>query len=1045
MKNSLRETYNALYRYFGLRSLDGFVAQANGEKKQEQKKSSELSLAESNVYNALFADSTYNPSIGEICKYIEEMKIENSKNMFCITPFDDNDIPETSDRNQIPLNDSSITNFKDQGIYGTDYKKDPDKTKPFNVQDMNPDKFKDASGSGLGRVDVIQVFPISKSPELADADVLSLYMSNINTINMSRAVPFVEISIGSEGSAGDSSSRPFSLGKFLSFSPRGVADPVLDAEFENDPLKSQRSVAGKDGSAKNFNTRTVASMEVFTTPQTLVNASPENIRYNENSQAGRHFDIFRPFLNLESLAIHVLPSGAGTIALKTADMKIRLFDRGRLGEIASIISPSKFGVVKFDIEYGWSHPSGNKVSRRSDADADRIGDLIDAMRIRETYQLVNSSVNFEQDGTVAIDIKLTMHSTNSLNEATIKFADEHDTAEINQILKNMQQLIAIKPANVNVPAILTGNADTFLSMTKEQKQELEKFIAQAKNGGSGSLAGLAKAAAGLLYGPNKKSPTVVEKFQETRRNALKTYIKNLRKNPDPFLRREGLSGGELGVTSKEIESGDYASLGAILVTIMGEILRQDGDVIFIFGSFNRDAGAMYDHNIAQFPIKISSGEKSKSVELYTVLEKKLTTMSKISPQALFQTINEEFILRESSEAYGLTQLYDLPQYRVGKDGKEDEKKDKVKIALAKGDEDENSAGNQLLIEEKKIANLKAIYGADKRVRPNFTLPRLNIKIDSKPPENGESKNVIRVLITDQMANNVGDAMQLFNDSLTKGFFVNDSAGYAGPDSTNARSAKHNDVFQRVLSELEGLHLTKKYDGGSGNLLNDVLGGPLKDLTIEAKKKDELEKLLDRVLVIDSLKDVTSNMKLRDVFFRNYPSIIYGSQGSGIIAASLSTQQNAALTTIAIQRQGNSEDANPNLPMMIHPTQLSLEVFGSPLFKYTQKFFIDFGTGTSADNFYAVTGIDMDLSPTDYKCNLKMTQIDSYGGMMKLSDTIIDNIVSTLQLQNFQKQTPPSSGGKGKGGKKADKKAEDEASKKLEADAQKSKENSASKK
>lgn len=1014
MKNSLRETYNSLFTYFGLSSLDRFTKSASGQEGKKSDKTSATATAESNAYYALFADHTYNPSIDEICEYIQEIGLDNSKKMFCITPFDDT--MKKVDMKKIPINDSSVTGYKDQGIYGTTFKKDTTKTKGFSVKDMHPEKFGDASSVGLGRVDVVQVFPISKSPELADTDVLSLYMSTINSVNMSRAVPYVEVLVGMEGSASDSSSRPFSLGKFLSFSPPGSSDPILDARFLDDPLVSQREIKGKSNII-NLNTRAVASMEVFTTPQTLVNASPENIRYDENSQVGRHFDVFRPFLNLESIAIHVLPAGAGTISLKTAEMKIRLFDRGRLAEIAPIISPSKFGVVKFDIEYGWSHPSGSKVHRRSDADADRIGDLIDEMRVRETFQLVNSNMTFEQDGTVSIDLKLTMHSTSALQESTIKFAGEHDTAEIAKILEDMGHLISIKPANVNVPAVLTGNADTFLSMTKESKQELEKFIAHAKNGGSGSLVGLANAAAKLLYG-SKGNKSPVEKFQENRRTALKSFIENLRKNPDPFLRREGLSGGELGVTNAEIESGNYASLGTILVTTMGEILRKDGDVIFIFGAFNKDAGAMYDHNIAQFPVKISSGEKSTAVDLYTVLEKKLTTLSKISPQAFFQIVNDEFILRESSEAYGLTQLYELPQYRVNKDGKEDEKKDKVKIKFAKNDEDENSAGNQLLIEEKKIANLKAIYGADKRVRPNFSLPRLNIKIDSKPSEGG--RNVIRVIITDQVANSVGDAMQIFNDTMSRGFFVDDSDGYEGPDATNVRGAGHKDIYKNVLAELSKLQLTKSYKGGTGNLKNDLLNqenGPMKDIKIDEKKMGDFESVLKKILFIDTRGDPSSNMKLRDVFFRNYPTLIYGSEGSGIIAAQLSTQQNAALTTIAIQKQGKQEDTNPNLPMMIHPTQLSLEVFGSPLFKYTQKFFIDFGTGTSADNFYVVSGVDMELSPTDFKCNLKMTQLDSYGGMMKLTDRILETVVSTLQLENFKKQTPSSSVGKGgKGGK-----------------------------
>ena len=96
---------------------------------------------------------------------------------------------------------------------------------------------------------------------------------------------------------------------------------------------------------------------------------------------------------------------------------------------------------------------------------------------------------------------------------------------------------------------------------------------------------------------------------------------------------------------------------------------------------------------------------------------------------------------------------------------------------------------------------------------------------------------------------------------------------------------------------------------------------------------------------------------------------------------------------------NSDPEVPvGLPMLIHPTQLTMEVFGTPMFKYSQKFFVDFGTGTSADNFYVITGVDMNFAPGEFKTSLKMTQLDVFGRFMKTQESILKTIVSSFDAE-----------------------------------------------
>ena len=115
-----------------------------------------------------------------------------------------------------------------------------------------------------------------------------------------------------------------------------------------------------------------------------------------------------------------------------------------------------------------------------------------------------------------------------------------------------------------------------------------------------------------------------------------------------------------------------------------------------------------------------------------------------------------------------------------------------------------------------------------------------------------------------------------------------------------------------------------------------------------------------------------------------PSIIYGTQCSAVVKANLKSIQNPALATINMQRQGFGGPTDPQgtrdagVPMKISPTELELETFGCPLFNFGQQFFVDFGTGTTADNVYAVTGIDHSISAGEFTTNVKLIQLDTYG-------------------------------------------------------------------
>ena len=73
------------------------------------------------------------------------------------------------------------------------------------------------------------------------------------------------------------------------------------------------------------------------------------------------------------------------------------------------------------------------------------------------------------------------------------------------------------------------------------------------------------------------------------------------------------------------------------------------------------------------------------------------------------------------------------------------------------------------------------------------------------------------------------------------------------------------------------------------------------------------------------------------------------------------------------KEGTSDQgAAPFQDIFVIPTRGSLECAGFPLLQYGQKFYIDMGTGTTADNFYYVTGIRHTLRAGEFTTTADLT-------------------------------------------------------------------------
>jgi hypothetical protein len=124
--------------------------------------------------------------------------------------------------------------------------------------------------------------------------------------------------------------------------------------------------------------------------------------------------------------------------------------------------------------------------------------------------------------------------------------------------------------------------------------------------------------------------------------------------------------------------------------------------------------------------------------------------------------------------------------------------------------------------------------------------------------------------------------------------------------------------------------------------------------------------------------------LKNFMMGSMPSIIYGSTNSAVLSADLSSMNNSKLASVNMLRAGGSGgDAaqgsrDAGLPLQTTPVSLALTTYGCPVVSYGQQFFVDFGTGTTIDNVFVVTGIDHTIEQGKFETKLKMTQVDAFG-------------------------------------------------------------------
>ena len=278
-----------------------------------------------------------------------------------------------------------------------------------NADPNNPDRWDSPCLSAY-------VFPNHKiGPAKRDAAATALFLSNIPSVELSRCVPYIKIDfVSALGPSLSPDTKGISIVNFLSLdgthsldnnvytrdqdkSRIGEARP-MDLKF---PVGTEylNIISATASAAKDFDyslALNAAGMELFTSPQTLINAN-----INKEATGGHILDPMLPLASLTNLQIRVSGLNNDIFANEEGSLEFVVHDRSRMQDLGSLLSVDLFGSTYMTIEYGWSHPDGLDPARNP------YGALLNSLRSTGTYNIVATDFSISNDGQANCSVRFT--------------------------------------------------------------------------------------------------------------------------------------------------------------------------------------------------------------------------------------------------------------------------------------------------------------------------------------------------------------------------------------------------------------------------------------------------------------------------------------------------------------------------------------------------------------------------------------------------------------------------------------------------------------
>ena len=918
-----------------------------------------------------------------------------------------------------------------------------------------------------------------------NADLLTIFFNAFPTLELVRATPVLDVKMYSSRQVfQDGKLGAISLQKFLEGAVDAPSDARQNSALRAIGLASQITASAFGDNDLNFTNYSITGMELFRAPQTMVN--PDATK-NRNNFLAPIIDPFRPLASIKSLDVDVR-SAVGLISTKTAKLEIVLHDRSRLGEFADMVKPDRFGSSFVDVEYGWSHPDQLENDENS---GNPYADILNLTRLKEHYNITNSSFSFDDVGQVNITLNLVTRGVSEMSELSItgnQDAVKRQLSVIENLSKEINRLSAIVFSNNNQNQnsgththraeiranqmlgavgdatnmlVVSGellrsltrlrhslNSDAIQGSTRRESAErLQTLINGLLGNGTRATRTVRTGTQATGGTPTGGTPTATRQVQtgleqvggsireiqvsvnDSIRRSLSLinnpavrardfdidiFFKEMENHPKEFFNRivnhhainqartqdQGRTSREnlaninaenaqldrLSPGTRDIGIRPVISLGTIFMNFVAKPLAMMEDkfeeVQVYFYNFNHKASVMSHCNISQFPIYTDFFSRE-----YARL--RLENMNRSVNLSVVDFINflaNKMVDDPLNPAYGINNLY-----RLGEDGRTLEIVGQGRNAEEKQDD---------FNEKMRIAMEAHNIGRS----PDFQMPQITVDIESLPCHgNGnENKTILKIHVYDKACSTSAPLKELLSLSTENvmaqlsSFPVDEQAQQAFQDRNDPSQSSDNNRSrhshrQQAHSSRRGNNRTPQPEPIPTSVLRENWRQIYRIVVDQAKS-------LGLIVNVDPPTSTESTnirepnpqyrfiggpKRLKEMVMRYVPHIIYGCMGSTVKTANLSTQQNAMLATINMQRSLNGDPVAANgeqaggVPLSVYPCDLSITTLGCPFIRHSQEIFVDFNTNTTADNIYYVTGLSHKIEAGTYETTIKLTPNDAF--------------------------------------------------------------------
>lgn len=840
-------------------------------------------------------------------------------------------------------------------------------------------------------VNSVRVLPVHKN-----INAVTIFMNALPNIEIARCVPYLDIQFqfGRPAVTDAGQIQTMGLIKFLDGAETAAGGTTRRLLLDANTITGSASNA--DGTTTNASRQyTIAGMEVFTAPQTLVNANEDQFQTATNGTSRRSapiLDKFRPFLTFKSLVVEVQPT-TGFMSFKTAKMDFILHDRSRIAEIADFIRPDLYSNTEILIEYGWSHPDPSTAGNA-------YADLLNGMRCREKYGIINVSMHFDDAGQVNISLSLAMRGANDFRTETIS-SDEQGVGDILRTVRTLSDSVGELRRRIfqnNAPGTreirgiqvldAAGDANGQLLLTPELRRELASFRSALTNTHTPNTERLL-AALTSLYGSNGQAgqtnrlrstilQNIARKLQLVSQGSFDIFSADpTANNPEgrvggvryvTYNRGQPASLREANTILNNLHVRPSVTLGRLFMVFVGQPLAMThkfDDIQILFYPFNQYAGFANSLNIANFEV-----DTRYFLQQYTRYRMESTNRAgNISLQDFLNFIAHVIVEDPAAPSYGLHDgrrtFYRTTQGTNGELTTETSERDALAL-------------------QTRIENVLRSTTPD----GSFRLPQLDYYIECLPRsreavpegqpsnENSAAISILRVHVFDRSSTSYDTQSALLEANREEelrsiGSLPTRTGG--NPGVRNSQDQVANSIIQAAANA----QLIERIEG-SNPAIYRIRGGP---------------------------------QRLREFMMKTSPYIVVGAQGTAVKTAALSTVQDPQLSTVNLLRSFHADPLQPNgespggLPLQVIPCDLNVGSLGCPLLEYGTKFFVDFGTGTTIDNYYHVTALSHKFEQGSFTTDVRFSPYDGWGRYRSLIDTIRNAQTILNDIQNNTNNTP----------------------------------------